>query len=52
MIRRDIAELIQAAPRTPETERAEWMGQTARAKFQGAANADKARRVSFGRRNK
>jgi hypothetical protein len=46
--------VINAAPRTAETERDEWQGRTPRAQFQAAKRRDheatKARRV-FGRRN-
>lgn len=45
---RKIEDVIRSKPQTAETARADWQGETARAKFEGAAQADKAR-VTFGR---
>lgn len=49
---RKFSDLIKAAPVTAETARADWEGRTARAQFQGAAQADKAQvnGVVFGRK--
>lgn len=46
---RPIEQVIRSKAQTVESERANWTGETARAKFEGAAQADKAR-VSFGRK--
>jgi hypothetical protein len=50
---RPIHEVMNAAARTPDTERAAWLGRTPRAKFQGAAAHDRATKArrTFGRRN-
>lgn len=48
-----LRDLIRCAPATEESERAEWTGETQRAKFQGAANTDRAALQSapvFGKR--
>jgi len=46
------APVIRCADATAQSERDEWTGATPRAKFQGAAEADRAsvRGVSFGRK--
>lgn len=48
------ADLIRSAPRTAESERADWTGQTDRAKFEGAAQADRhaVAGVTFGKRRR
>lgn len=48
---RKIADLIRSAPRTAESERADWQGETAQARFQGAAQFDRAPHpVAFGKK--
>jgi len=46
---RKIENVIKSAPRTLEQERADWQGETQRAKFEGARAVDE-RRVAFGHR--
>ena len=49
---RPLHSIIKARPMDAQSERAEWTGASARAKFEGAAQADKAqaRAVVFGKR--
>jgi len=46
---RPIHEVIRASAQTAQTERANWEGRTAQAKFEGAAAADR-QAVAFGKR--
>lgn len=49
-----LADLIRSAPRTAETERADWTGESDRARYEGAAQADRGygspSRATFGKK--
>lgn len=49
-----LADLIRSAPMTADSERADWTGATAKAQFQGAAQADRhaVLGVTFGKRRR
>lgn len=49
-----LQDMIRSTPRTAESERSDWTGETAKAKYEGAAQADRGygspSRATFGLR--
>jgi len=44
-----IESVIRSKPITPDSARGDWTGESARAKFRGAAESDKSHKRAFGR---